>query len=340
MWEPSKQFVFERFEGYWGARPAFKKAIVKYVKEWSTRKLMLQNGDADRVTVDTPYYPEIEAMEGLRVFKVPQLSFSCALFCQQLDPAGNPNIGSGTLDGKGIPPDFFADINVRKAFLYAFDREVFAEDVLLGKGVIPTSPNIEGLPYHRDVPVYDFDLEKSARYLKKARGGEIWKKGFKLTIAHNTSNEMREAAAMILAENIMSLNSKFQIEVRNVDWKDYVVQYRAYRYPIFITGWVADYADPHNFLHTFMHSQGAFGRNLGYKNQAVDDLCTDGIATVDPGQREMIYARLQQFWYEQALGLPLYQTVNLRAYKEYVQGFISNPLLTDSWEDFKQLRKE
>ncbi len=50
-WEPSKQFVFERFDGYWGEKPAIKTAIVKYVPEWTTRKLMLQNGDADTVTV-------------------------------------------------------------------------------------------------------------------------------------------------------------------------------------------------------------------------------------------------------------------------------------------------
>ena len=38
-WEPAKQFVFERFDGYWGARPRIKTGIVKYVKEWSTRKI-------------------------------------------------------------------------------------------------------------------------------------------------------------------------------------------------------------------------------------------------------------------------------------------------------------
>ncbi|MGD9085744.1 MAG: ABC transporter substrate-binding protein, partial [Desulfobacterales bacterium] len=85
-WEPSKQFVFERFDGYWGARPTLKRAIVKYVKEWSTRKLMLQNGDADRVTVDIPYVPEVKAMPDLKIYKVPQLSVSFALFCQKIDP--------------------------------------------------------------------------------------------------------------------------------------------------------------------------------------------------------------------------------------------------------------
>jgi peptide/nickel transport system substrate-binding protein len=34
---------------------------------------------------------------------------------------------------------------------------------------------------------------------------------------------MREAAAIMLGENIMSLNPKFTIEVRNVEWKDYLI---------------------------------------------------------------------------------------------------------------------
>ncbi len=89
--------------------------------------------------------------------------------------------------------------------------------------------------------------------------GQVWEKGFRMVIAYNTGNEMREATALMLAENIMPLNPKFEIEGRNVEWKGYLVQYRSYMYPIFITGWVADYADPHNFLYTFMHSQGAYG---------------------------------------------------------------------------------
>ncbi|UCF94865.1 MAG: hypothetical protein JSW39_12185, partial [Desulfobacterales bacterium] len=162
LWEPSKQFVFERFDGYWGPPPKIKTAIVKYVKEWSTRKLMLQNGDADRVVVDTPYVPEVKAMKDLKLYEVPQLGFTAAMFCRKINPRGNPNIGSGQLDGKGIPPDFFADINVRKAFLHAFDRGTYKTDVFNGLVIMPTSPNVEGLPYHKDTPVYEFDLQKAA----------------------------------------------------------------------------------------------------------------------------------------------------------------------------------
>ena len=339
-WQPSNQFIFERNENYWGPRPAIKTAIVKYVKEWSTRKLMLQNGDADRVTVDIPYVPEVEAMRGLTLYKTPQLSLSAALFCQKIDPTGNPNIGSGKLDGSGIPVDFFADINVRKAFLHAFDRTTYKDDVFNGLVIMPSSPNIEGLPYRIETPVYEYDLEKSKAFLQKARGGEIWRKGFKMIIAHNTGNEMREAAALMLAENIMSLNSKFHIEIRNVEWKDYLVAYRNFRYPIFITGWAADYADPHNFLNTFMHSRGTYGQFMAYENPEVDQLCEAGIATVDPARRQKIYAWLQHLWYEDAIGILLYQQINVRAYRNYVHGYVPNAILTDGWEDLKRIYKK
>ena len=340
QWEPSKQFLFERFEAYWGPAPALKYAIIKYVKEWSTRKLMLQNGDADRVTVDIPYVPEVQSMKGLKLYKVPQLSVSFALFCQKIDPTANTNIGSGKLDGKGIPPDFFADINVRKAFLHALDRNTYEQDVFNGLVIMPTSPSIEGLPYHRDVPVYEFDLEKAGAYLKKAFGGELWRRGFQMVIAHNTGNEMREAAALMLAENIMSLNPKFKIEVRNVEWKDYVVQYRSFMFPIFITGWVADYADPHNFMYPFMHSRGVYARYMAYQNPAVDQLLAEGISTGDTTNRARSYEKLQEVWYRDALGIPLYQQINMRAYRDCVRGYIPNAMLPDEWEDLKRLRKE
>lgn len=57
-----------------------------------------------------------------------------------------------------------------------------------------------------------------------------------MTITHNTGNVKREGAALMMAENIMSLNPKFQIEVQNVEWKDYLVNYRNFMYPIYIIG--------------------------------------------------------------------------------------------------------
>jgi peptide/nickel transport system substrate-binding protein len=72
----------------------------------------------------------------------------------------------------------------------------------------------------------------------------------------------------------------------------------------------------------------------------VDRLCEAGIATVVPVKREQIYARLQYLWYQEAVGIPLYQQINVRAYRDYVHGYVPNAMLTDAWEDLKRLYKE
>ena len=111
-------------------------------------------------------------------------------------------------------------------------------------------------------------------------------------------------------------------------------------YPIFIIGWGADFPDPHNFLYTFMHSQGVYARYMAYRNPEADRLCDAGIAAVDPVKRQEIYSKLQQLWYEEAIGIPLYQQINIRAYRDYVHGFVPNAMLSDAWEDFKRLIKK
>lgn len=338
-WIPSNEFIFQRNDNYWGDKPALKTAIVRYNKEWSSRKLALQNGDADRVTVDPQYLPEVEEMDNVKIFSVPQLSVSGAMFCQVINPEANPNIGSGKLDGNGIPPDFFTDINVRKAFLHAFDRKLYIEDVWNGNVEIPTSPNAKGLPYGKVEPVYEYDLKKAAELMKKAWGGKVWDKGFKMVITHNTGNAQREAAAHMLAENIMSLNPKFNIEVRNIDWKDYLVAYRKYLLPVFIIGWGADFPDPDNFLTTFMASTGAYGKYMGYKNEEADKLAKFARFEIDPDKRRDAYYRMQDIWYEDAPGLILYQKVDHFVYRTNVDGFIPHPMLDHEWEDLKLLKK-
>ncbi len=339
-WEPTKEFVFERFEEYWGPKPALKYAIFKYVPEWSTRKLMLVNGDVDSATVEDQYVKEMMEIPGLNMYKLPQLSISCAMFCQKIDTTGNPYIGSGQLDGAGIPPDFFTDINVRKAFLHAFDRDIYAEDVLQGISIVPSNPIVQGLPYAIDVPVYEFDLEKSAECLKKAWDGQAWEKGFKMTIMYNTGNTMRESAAVMLAENIMSLNPKFQIEVGDMQWRDYLNQYRQFRFPVSLISWVADYPDPHNFAHPFMHSNGSHGRYLGMPSPETDAMIEEGISTTDPLKRAEIYEKLQHLWYEKAIGLGVYQSTEVRFYRDWVKGFVGNPLDAGDTEWLFRLFKE
>ena len=69
-------------------------------------------------------------------------------------PSGpqSPYIGSGQLDGNGVPADFFADEHIRKGFSYSFDFDTFIKDVYQGEAVQALELPLPGLPGYDAMP--------------------------------------------------------------------------------------------------------------------------------------------------------------------------------------------
>ena len=132
LWDPGVQIKLEKNTNYWGGSVPFDWVITKWVNEWSSRKAALLNGDADFVYVPRMYIGQLEGISDLTVYKdLGELVLDAFFFNMNIDPESS-YIGSGALDGNGIPPDFFTDLDVRKAFCYAFDYETYLEDALMG----------------------------------------------------------------------------------------------------------------------------------------------------------------------------------------------------------------
>jgi len=327
-WEPGVETALVRFDDYWREPARLKRVIWKIVDEWTTRKLMFLAGDADIVYVPHAYVQELEGVEGVNVVKnLPTLALTAAFFQFDINTEANPYIGSGKLDGEGIPPDFFTDKDVRLGFAYSFDWKTYLKDVFHGEAVQPVGPIPEGIAYRNpEQETYYFDLEKAKEHFKKAWDGEVWEKGFKFTILYNTGNTQREIAARIFEENVESLNPKFKIEVRPVDWSAYLKEMVNKKLPLFIIGWLADYPDPHNFVFPFMHSSGTFSGWQGYKNPIVDKLIERGINTIDPEKRKSIYYQLQWIYHEDVPSVPLYQELVRHYERDWVHGWYYNPV--------------
>jgi peptide/nickel transport system substrate-binding protein len=326
-WEHGKEISLVRFDDYWRGPAKIMRAVIKKVDEWSTRKLMFLQGDADIVYVPRANIKELEGAEGIRCVKdLPVLALDAVFFTLNIDP-NSPYIGSGKLDGKGIPPDFFSDINVRKAFAYAFDWKTFIEQAWLGEAKQVPGPIPEGIPfYNPDQPMYKFDLAKAEEYFKKAYNGELWEKGFYLEILYNVGNVPRKTAAEILKENIEKLNPKFKIDIREVEWPTYLKAMVRGQLPLFIVGWLADYPDPHNFVHPFMHSSGAYAASQGYSNPHVDELIEKGITETDPAKRKEIYYELQRIYYEEVPSFILIQSLGRHWERDWIRGWYYNPI--------------
>ena len=336
-WDVGVEVVFERFDDYWGEPAKLKYAIIKKTAEWSDRLLMFQAGDADICTVPRQNQSQVEGLPGIVcIHHLPTLSMNpAAFFTAPVVTEGNDFIGEGPWDGLGIPPDFFADINVRKAFCLAFDYDTYTEDVLMGEGYKTHGPIPQAFEwaYNPDPDLlWEYDPEQAEELMRQARGGEIWEKGFNLTILYNEGNEPRRVAAEILEANFEAMNPKFQIEVRAVPWNTYLSYLVTAKLPLFIIGWLADFPDPHNFAVPFVASYGTFSGWQGdYMVENIfkpyfDPLVEAGMATTDQAERAKAYYEISRLAHEYAIDIWLPQAEGLRNIRDWVQGYPFNPI--------------
>ena len=342
-WEKEVEVVLERNDDYWGPKPAMKRGIHKTVPEWSTRKLMLLQGDADWVEVPPENYAEMDKEKGLVVHRsLPSLNVDSFFFNFDIETQDNPLTGSGKLDGEGIPGDFFNDKNLRLAFAYAWDAKTFIDEVLMGNGFDPVTPVSKGLPYKNEaLKARPFDLKKAEEHFKKAWGGQVWEKGFKMEILYNEGNTSRETTARILAENMSTLNPKFRFETRAVPWPEYLDKIRKSTMPLFIIGWAPDYPDPDNFVTPWMHSEkGTFAAWQNYKNEEADRLIDAAAFELDPEKRRQMYYRIQEIFLEDVPSVMTKQAVSNRYYKDWVKGYFYNVTQSDVFDLLPNIRKE
>jgi peptide/nickel transport system substrate-binding protein len=341
------QIILKRFDDYWRGPAKFETVFIKYVEEANTRLLMLRTGEADAAVIQDQYLDQVRNVKGIVIQEhLPYIGNTALLFNFTIPVQGNEDIvGSGKLDGNGVPPNFFADVHVRKAFNYAFDYEAYINDVAMGAGTKPYGPAPAVLPFvNKNRPWYSFDLKKAEEEFKQAFGGELWKKGFKLTILYNTGNDQRRTAAEILEANIESINPKFKIDVQGIQWSTYLSKLRASALPVFFMGWHMDFPDAHNFYMPFMHSAGAFA---GYTGQGMIDLAKakfdalieQASSTYDNAKRQELYYKLQDLAYENAVAIFYIEPEEHRVYRDWVKGVVYNPANSANY-DFYTMYKE
>jgi peptide/nickel transport system substrate-binding protein len=327
-WEPGVHIKLVRNDDYWREPAAFERVITQIVGEWRTRKAALMAGDADLVYVPPAYIGELEDIADLNVYQaLPELTLSTDAFFFNFDINSESEfIGSGALDGNGIPMDFFTDIDVRKGFNYAFDWETYINDAMTGQAEQRGSPVVEGLPfYNPDASMYSHDLEKAAKHLQAAWDGEVWEKGFKLTLLYKVGNVPRETACKILAENLAAINPKFQVSILPTS-SNIISMIASRTMPMFQVGWAADYPHPDNLLFGFMVSYGLFAEWQSYGYPELDQLIENAFKELDPAVQQDMYYELQQRYYDDAPSIMLCQPLGRRYFTKYIHGFYFNPM--------------
>jgi peptide/nickel transport system substrate-binding protein len=362
-----EEYTLVRFDDYWQGPAKLERVIDKEVGEAGTRFAMMQTGDADVVQANAADRTQLDELVGERceydaatnTYKAcevtddskplrlyigrPGISQDVLLYNWNIANTAespNPLLGSGKLDGNGIPPDFFSDVHIRKAFSYCFDWETLINDVFKGEAVQSVGLPLPGMPgYFQDIPHYTTDLDKCAEEFKLADldkdgtpagddpEGDVWTTGFRVQMAYNQGNSTRQTVAEILAGQLASVNELFSLETLGLPWASYLRAQRAKQLPIMIGGWLEDIHDPHNWYQPY--TTGTYGGRQSLPDDVkaqFKDILDRGVGELDPAKRAEIYKEANQLYYDLAVGTPLEITTSHTYRQRWVQGEILNPI--------------
>jgi oligopeptide transport system substrate-binding protein len=221
------------------------------------------------------------------------------------------------------PP--FDDVNVRKAFSMAFDRQKYIDVVLRGRALPAIGPYPPGLPgFNYALRGLPYDPEQARQLLAQSKyGGPDGLPPIVYTDGGIGSNVNPDVAAMA---EMWEQNLGVTITVENLEYNFFLDQiYAGNHGQLFGGGWCADYPDPENFADALFHTDSQ-QNNGGYSNPALDALLERGRVEQDVPSRIAMYQEAEQMIVDDAPVLFTVHSLSFELVKPYVKGYVFTPI--------------
>lgn len=309
------------FDGYWGTKPSIKNVVIQKVPEQAARIQAFLKGDADIIESGgrTIIENQLKGQKGVAVLDDLPDTSATGLSMNQRIKGGQ--LGSGKLDGNGIPANFFSDVNVRRAFVAAFDTPTYIKDVQLGKGTPRNFLLPETFPgYDKSLPTQEFNLETAKAEFQKAWGGQVWQNGFTINVSYRAGSRNMQTAMEMLKKNIESLNPKFRVNIIPKEWSEIIKASGQGSEAMVVTSWAPDYADPDNFVNTFYSSTGFYAPRINNVDPQMDAWVQEARSTTDTAKRNELYKQIAMRAEDQALYIMMPAGVGVFAYRDNLKG--------------------
>ncbi|MVN86685.1 ABC transporter substrate-binding protein [Deinococcus sp. HMF7620] len=310
------------FEDYWGEAPKLKNVLIQKVPESAPRIQAFLAGDADLIETGGRAIIEEQLRDQDGVVVVDDLADTTAAgisLNQNIKKGGS--LGSGKLDGQGIPANFFSDADVRRGFVAAFDVPKYIEQVQTGKGEARNFLLPETFPgYDGSVETASFDPEIARAAFQRAWGGQVWENGFILNASYRAGSAANQTAMELLKTNIEALNPKFKVNLTAKEWSEMIKSGTAGTEAMMPTAWAPDYADPDNFVHTFYASEGYYNPRIGAGDAQIDGWINEARATTDTDRRNDLYSQIAARAQEQALYIIMPSNPTVFVHRDNLQG--------------------
>lgn len=359
-WTPGREYVLVANEDYWrsaedamwpggpSGTPAIDVVTVRYEPQAERRWELVRDGEVETAALPGASRLATEQWVGarcdwrtgactvtenaeapLRTFdNLPRPAQGALFFNFTITSEENAFIGSGQLDGNGIPPDFFGDEHVRRAFVHCFDAERFVAEALAENGVaygglIPAFLTDGPAP-----AVEPASLERCAEALLLAHEGALAANGFRLQVPFAAGDLAQQVAASILQENLQAVDERYNLEIVGLSSARYEQAVGERRLPLATFSWTPQLPDPHAWAApAFAGGPAAFQRLPMALREQFGAVMGAGAAATDVEGRAEVYGILEQLVEEAAPFVLLPQMAGQLYQQRWVEGWFYHPAL-------------
>jgi oligopeptide transport system substrate-binding protein len=304
-WTPGQQLVLERSEIYYGDPAKLQSVVFSLLA--ADPMALYETGQIDVVPVYLAYIDEVSDETNpfhLELAVTPELSLYY--------------IGFNTVR----PP--FDDINVRRAFCHAVNKERIVKVILRDMvseagGILP--PGMPG--YDEALEGLDYDVEEAEELIAASKYGDVSNLPPITLTVEGYGNSIPSYLGAIIQE--WQQNLGVEISVRQLETGNFLYNLKQEKDEMFTMGWIADYPDPHNFPDILFHTGSEV--NIGeYSNTTLDSLLDQAATEQDRADRLSMYQQAEQLVVDDAPCLPLFHGTNYILVKPYVKGYELSPL--------------
>jgi oligopeptide transport system substrate-binding protein len=281
------------------------------------------------------YYPTQDALAGLKRFRAGELDISyhgiplteIALLRRTMprELSIGPLLGNYFLV-LNFTRKPFDDVRVRTALSLAVDREVLVDKVQragqrAAYGIIPYG--MPDYPYtaqlrFRPLPM-PARIAKAKTLLAEAGFGPDNPLTFDMSIYNRVEWKLTCVALQAMWRAV-----GVQMRILSLDSQILYATLRRHDFAVASAGWLADYADPKNFLFLFQSNNKDLNYSA-YSSPRFDGLVSQSDHIRDAAERLEVLAQAEQVMLDDVAAIPLFDDVTRDLVSPQVKGWIGNP---------------
>jgi len=273
VYQPHQAIVLDANPSSPGGAPKLKNIIIKNVPDPASRRLLIQQGDADVARdLGADQIAALQGKKGVEVLSIPSAEQNYLVF--NAGNSANPLLNN---------PAFW------EAARWLVDYEGITRDLLKGQYFIHQSFLPVGLPGALEDNPFKFDPEKAKAILAKA--------GIK--DAHFTLDVENKPPFITLAQSMQASFAQggVKVDLLPAAGSQVYARVRAKQHQAAIRLWIPDYFDAHSNASAFVYNDGKASTVAGLNGWKIPELSQQTLTAVaepDAAKRLDLYKKMQE----------------------------------------------